>query len=85
MAAMLLSWRHDDPAAGGVLSFLLIGIGPIGCLLGTLLATIWTHRKLNGGQVIAHSEDIRRRARRRFLGLGGEHDYRETTADNDEG
>jgi hypothetical protein len=38
--AAVLSWWHGDPAAGGVLSFLMIPLGPIGALTGIVL-TVW--------------------------------------------
>lgn len=42
--AAVLSWWHGDPAAGGVLSFLMIPLGPIGVLMGIVLAVGFVNR-----------------------------------------
>ena len=39
-----LFWWHGDPAAGGVLSFLMIPLGPIGVATGILLAVARVNR-----------------------------------------
>ena len=42
---VVLSWLHDDPAAGGVLSFLMIGLGPLCALAGIALAIDLVNRR----------------------------------------
>jgi len=46
--AAVLSWWHGDPAAGGVLSFLMIPLGPIGVLTGIVMAVVRVNRWYTG-------------------------------------
>ncbi|MCI0683292.1 MAG: hypothetical protein L0Y71_14410 [Gemmataceae bacterium] len=48
MFAAVLSWWLRDPAAGGVLSFLMIPLAPIGVLTGIVLAVTWVNRWYSG-------------------------------------
>jgi hypothetical protein len=40
---------YRDPAAGGVLAFVMIGLGPIGALAGIALAVSYVNRWYAGG------------------------------------
>jgi len=42
--AAVLSWWHGAPAVGGVLSFFMIPLGPIGVLTGIILAVARVNR-----------------------------------------
>ena len=46
--AAVISWWHEDPAAGGVLSFLMIPLGPIGVLTGIVMAVVRVNRWYTG-------------------------------------
>jgi hypothetical protein len=42
--AAVLSWWHGNPAAGGVLSFFMIPLGPIGVVTGIIFAVARVNR-----------------------------------------
>jgi hypothetical protein len=42
--AVLVSWWHEDPAAGGVLGFFMIALGPIGIAIGIVTGVVLANR-----------------------------------------
>lgn len=69
--AAILSWWYGDPAAGGVLSFLMIPLGPIGVVTGMVMAVAHVNRWYTGKTNRKSDFDS---GRRRFLAgmFGGE-------------
>jgi hypothetical protein len=71
--AGVLSWWHGDPAAGGALGFLMIGLGPICVLTAIAMAIAGVNRRyMRESKRKADFEPGRRRL------LTGDWDQRET-------
>jgi hypothetical protein len=64
--AIVLEWYHGDPAAGGVLSFLMIPFGPIGILAGVVVG-ITQANSLFAGPVPEKHRPVFDPGRRQFL------------------